>query len=145
MWSNGFLLTIELRPGPACWLWPARLAIACGCVVALVMPWPTTELRLGPWVVSGMLLGVWLGRRATRERQILVATTLANGKWRLLVRDGRRLQAELTHYWLTAAGAGLSWRDMRRRRYYLFVARADLAPPTWRRLAVRLRHPPTIA
>ncbi|MDJ0928313.1 MAG: hypothetical protein QNJ73_11780 [Gammaproteobacteria bacterium] len=145
MWSNGFLLTIELRPGPARRVSPGRVVIASGCVVLAVMPWPTGETRLGLLMVPLVLLMLFIERQLMRRRQILLATTLANGHWRLLTRDGHRVQAQLTRHWLTRTHAGLGWRDARRRHYHLILARADLPPQTWRRLAVRLRHPAAIA
>lgn len=77
----------------------------------------------------------WGWRRVARAR------CFAGGGWRLQLRGGRWLRAQLRLAWLAGDWAGLAWKGDDGSRYAALVCARRQALPDWRRLRVRLRVP----
>jgi hypothetical protein len=118
MWSNGFLQTLELRPGSL-----ASIARACrnGQFTARFRP---TKTHFHPeWVaLSG------------------------SGRWVVSTKPGEICAANLIHGWIFGGGSvlALAWsipaqNRHKSRQFRAWLLSCDHDPQTWRRLIVRLR------
>jgi hypothetical protein len=135
MWSNAFLLTIELVP--------ARKAPIAGLaaipVVATIFCIIVADLPLF-WRCLSLFFVLSVAR-------FVVATSVSHvvwpfGKPGLIVRpDGRQQRAELKRAWITDGMAGLLWRTSTGAWIPIWIFRRQISRDHWRRLRVRLQYP----
>jgi hypothetical protein len=133
MYSNGFLLTIELRA-----VGPVRLAFGYLLLASPALMLALTAVEIQPWVWMLLLTAVLLcARHGAAFAQI---SWPASGVAQLFAFDGSSLRASLERAWLVGPLAGLLWRAADGRSVGMLLWRGDQTARAWRLMRVRVLH-----
>ncbi len=144
MWSNGFFISLDLRPGLPSWGQRAESCLlSIGMLVAIGFAAFGERDQAFKWLALLMILPLAYWRIFRRQSQHVNRAMLApDGRWRIWIKSNSGgLPASLTSAWFCGRWAGLSWRSPTGQAYWAWLRAQDCSADQWRRLRVRLRLP----
>lgn len=145
-WSPSFLPhrfaeALELHPRVS------RVLLAYGTVLLALVVTALYRADLPTaWKAGALAVALaTIGRDAWRYRSggpgaVYRVVVSADGSWRIELREGQPLEAQLLRAWGATRGPviGLEWRCADGVRYRTWITRWDMPSASWRRLRVRL-------
>ncbi len=144
MWSNGYLISLELRPGQPGWALRGEFCLlSLGLLIAIGFAAFGEREQTFKWLALVMVLplGYWQVFR-NQSAHVSRAILGADGRWRIWIGSkSTGLPADLTGAWFCGSWAALRWRGTAGQAYVAWLRAQDCSASDWRRLRVRLRLP----